>query len=88
MADANKLLKEIITTTTERFNEDGKIKEKQTETREKIYEYNNYTEEQIKNAKIVNSNSKEEPEEEKPKEDKSKSESSVSNQPAPERKYK
>ena len=27
MADANKLLKEIITTTTERFNEDGKINE-------------------------------------------------------------
>lgn len=49
----HKLVKEIITTTTEKYNEDGKIKEKITEQREKIYS-SMYSDDDIKNASVIN----------------------------------
>lgn len=55
------LIKEIIKTETERYGDNGKVKEKVTETREKIYG-SSYTEEQIAKAKT-----KEEIAAEKPK---------------------
>lgn len=50
--DNNKLIKEIITTTTERYGDNGNVKEKITESREKIYS-TSYTEEEMNNAKVV-----------------------------------
>ncbi len=48
----NKLIKEIITTTTERYGEEGSIREKVTETREKVYE-NKYSEKELSEAEVV-----------------------------------
>ena len=48
----NKLIKEIITTTTERYGEEGSIKEKVTEKREKVYE-TNFSESEMDNAEVV-----------------------------------
>lgn len=46
---SDRLVKEVITTTTERFHENGAIKEKITESREKVYDYG-YSEKQISEA--------------------------------------
>lgn len=46
---SGKLVKEIVTTTTERFSEEGSLKEKITETKEKVYE-SSFSEEEIQKA--------------------------------------
>lgn len=52
--DKNELLKEIITTETEKFTEEGIIKERVKETREKFYSI--VTEEELEQAKTINQN--------------------------------
>ena len=47
-----KLVKEIITTETEKFTEEGKIKERVKETREKIYS-NAHSKKEMDKAKVV-----------------------------------
>lgn len=44
-----KLVKETITTTTERFHDDGTVKERVVEQREKVYD-NQYSEQEIQEA--------------------------------------
>ena len=56
----SKLVKEIITTTTERFHEDGTVRERVVESREKVYD-NEYSEKEIEEATEI----QEEPKKEK-----------------------
>lgn len=65
-----KLLKEIITSTIERFGENGSIKEKVTEVRERIYE-RNLSNQEASQAEVVEekTNNREVKEVEKSKED-------------------
>ena len=50
--EGKKLVKEIITTETEKFTEEGKIKERVKETREKIYS-NGYSKKDLDKAKVA-----------------------------------
>lgn len=63
----DKLVKEIITTTTERFSDSGNIKEKITESREKIYS-TNFSDKEIAEAKPVEKEEEPEAPKEKAKE--------------------
>lgn len=55
--EQSQLVKEIITTTTERYGDNGNVKEKVTESREKIYS-TAYTDEELKKAKPIDKNEK------------------------------
>lgn len=48
---SDKLVKEITTTTTERYHENGSIREKITESKEKVYNYG-FSEQQIAEAEV------------------------------------
>lgn len=59
--DSSKLVKEIVSTVTKKFGENGNIKEETTETREKIYNHS-FTKEEISAAEVVEAEvEKEEP---------------------------
>ena len=60
---SDKLVKEIITTTTEKFNDNGSVKERVVESREKVYQHD-FSEKEIQEAEVIEEQVKDEPQSE------------------------